>query len=299
MKSFWIASYPKSGNTWMRILLANLQATDGAPVRINAIPRMGGGIAASREVFDEVLLIDSGLLTQDEIDILRPRLHEELARTGDPGEPDSERPAICFNKVHDAYTLTAKGEPLLAGARGADGAIVIVRDPRDVAVSLAHHSDLTIDGAIAFMASPRAAFRNTRRATLLRQRLLAWHLHVASWLDQRDVPLHLVRYEDMLGDTRSMLRQVAAFAGLRVTDEDADRAVRYSAFAELRRQEQQEGFRESPLPAQHQNFFRRGEAGGWRDQLSPAQVGRIEAAHGATMRRLGYRLVEHREAADG
>ena len=49
-------------------------------------------------------------------------------------------PPVRFVKVHDAYTLTPKGEPLLAGRRGADGAIVIVRDPRDVAPSLANHN---------------------------------------------------------------------------------------------------------------------------------------------------------------
>ena len=61
-------------------------------------------------------------------------------------------------KAHDAYTLTPKGEPLLAGARGADGAIVIVRDPRDVAPSLANHNRSSIDDAIAFMNDKNAGF---------------------------------------------------------------------------------------------------------------------------------------------
>ena len=61
------------------------------------------------------------------------------------------QPPVRFVKAHDAYTLTPTGEPLLAGARGADAAIVIVRDPRDVAPSLANHNGTGIDEAIAFM----------------------------------------------------------------------------------------------------------------------------------------------------
>ena len=300
MKSFWIASYPKSGNTWMRILLGNLLAADSAPVRINAIPHMGGSLAASREVFDELLLIESGALTQDEIDCLRPRLHEELARGGGGGAGygAGDLPAVRFAKVHDAYTLTAKGEPLLAGAGGADGAIVIVRDPRDVVPSLAHQRGIPIDEAIEFMAAPRAAFDNNRRATHVGQRLLAWHLHVASWLEQRDIPVHLVRYEDMLSDTRGVLLRAAEFSGIEAIEEAIDRAVRFSEFAELRRQEQQEGFSESMLAAEYRTFFRRGEAGAWRDELTTEQVARIEAVQGAMMRCLGYELCSAREPAE-
>ena len=74
--------------------------------------------------------------------VLRPRVYEELARGAQDDEYDEpeDAPPVRFVKVHDAYTLTPNGEPLLAGRRGADGAIVIVRDPRDVAPSLANHN---------------------------------------------------------------------------------------------------------------------------------------------------------------
>ncbi len=140
-RTIWLASYPKSGNTWLRMLIANLSAKDDTPVDINDLPERGG-IASARGPFDYLTLIDSGLLTHDEIDALRPRVYEELASGAQDDEYDAVEapPPVRFVKVHDAYTLTPTGEPLLAGARGADGAIVIVRDPRDVAPSLASHS---------------------------------------------------------------------------------------------------------------------------------------------------------------
>ncbi len=102
------------------------------------------------------MLIDSGLLTHDEIDCLRPRVYEELARGAEDDEYDrpEETPPVRFVKVHDAYTITLKGEPVLAGRRGADGAILIVRDPRDMAPSLANHNCISTDDAIAFMNDP-------------------------------------------------------------------------------------------------------------------------------------------------
>ena len=86
-RTIWLASYPKSGNTWFRMLVANLSAKDGKPVDINDLPERGG-IASARGPFDHLTLIDSGLLTHDEIDCLRPRVYEELARGEDDDEYD-------------------------------------------------------------------------------------------------------------------------------------------------------------------------------------------------------------------
>ena len=114
-RTIWLASYPKSGNTWFRMLVANLAAKDGKPADINDLPERGG-IASARAPFDYLLLIDSGLLTHDEIDCLRPHVYEELARGAEDDEYDARQdaPPVRFVKVHDAYTLTPRGGALLA-----------------------------------------------------------------------------------------------------------------------------------------------------------------------------------------
>jgi aryl sulfotransferase len=290
-RSIWLASYPKSGNTWFRMLVANLSATD-KPADINDLPERGG-IASARGPFDYLTLIDSGLLTHDEIDCLRPRVYEELASGAQDDEYDKpdDIPPVRFVKVHDAYTPTPKGEPLLAGRRGAAGAIVIVRDPRDVAPSLANHNRVDIDAAIALINNPQAVYcaKPRRMHDQLRQSLQSWSGHLSSWLDQTDVPVHLVRYEDLQADTQAAFRKALDFAGRPATDENIARAVAYADFAELRRQEQDKGFAETPQRPGGL-FFRRGEAGAWRDELTPEQVARIEAAHAPMMLRLGYEL---------
>ncbi len=290
-RTIWLASYPKSGNTWFRMLVANLSATD-KPVDINDLPERGG-IASARGPFDHLTLIDSGLLTHDEIDGLRPRVYEELASGAQDDEYDTpeDAPPVRFVKVHDAYTLTASGEALLAGKRGADGAIVIVRDPRDVAPSVANHHRCSVNEAISFINDFTASYSGTthRQNGQLRQKLPSWSAHVASWLDQTDIPVHLIRYEDMRADTIGTFRRALDFAGRSARDEDVRRAVRYADFTELRRQEQDKGFAESP----HRPgglFFRRGEIGAWRDELTTEQATRLEMIHAPMMRRLGYEL---------
>lgn len=294
-RTVWLASYPKSGNTWLRMLIANLSADGERPADINGLPERG--IASARGLFDRLTLIDSGLLTHDEIDALRPRVYEELAYGTQADDEDLPAAATArFMKVHDAYTRTPKGEPLLAGDRGADGAIVIVRDPRDVAPSLANHSRIGIDEAIAFMNNASAGFctQTNRQHRQLRQKLHGWSAHVASWLDQTDIPVHLVRYEDMKTDTLGALRGALAFARREADPGALERAVRLSEFSRLQAQEKEKGFREARPGI---SFFRRGMAGGWRDELTADQVARIENEHAPMMQRLGYRPVSLRKLA--
>jgi len=299
MRTVWLASYPKSGNTWFRMLLANLSAEDGKPADINDMPERGS-IASAREPFDYITLLDSTLLSHDEIENLRPRVHEVLAGGAEDDEYDTppDTPPVRFIKTHDPYICTGKREPLLAGTRGADAAIVIVRDPRDVAPSVASHSRMTIDNAIEAMNNTGAALcgETDRLRSQLRQRLLTWGGHIASWLDQTDLPVHLIRYEDLHADTARVFARALAFAGRPASGEQIARAVELTSFAQLQAQERERGFREAVRPF-GSRFFRRGEAGAWRDELTPEQAARIEADHAPMMRRLGYDVREARAAA--
>jgi aryl sulfotransferase len=289
-RTIWLASYPKSGNTWMRALLGNVLAEDGEHGGIDALVR---GNASDRTRFDFVMLLDSGLLTHDEIDCLRPRAFKAIA----DGDYDDccgigKAMPVCFVKAHEAYAMSPAGESLLGGSRGACGAIAIVRDPRDVACSLAHHLDVSIDHAITAMSDNGRALTfgapTNRLDAQFRQRLASWSGHVASWLDQTDIPVHLIRYEDLQQDTGGTLHRTLVFAGLAASQEKINRAVESCKFAILRERELQKGFGE--VPRKGAKFFRRGEAGSWRDELKPEQVARIETAHGRTMQRLGYEL---------
>ena len=282
---FWLASFPKSGNTWLRLALRSLEQ-GGAPVRFDEEKddwwdREGGSrvgsIASSRQFFEEVLNVESTDLTAAEIERLRPYVGAALAKS-------KNAPII---KTHDSF-LSEQEVPLFP-SEATKGAVVIVRDPRDVAVSLAYHVGLPIDAVIEKMADPNARLLGRKNGLpgQFDQLLSTWSRHVAGWLDAPISKL-LVRYEDMKVDMPGVLAKVAAFVEMEATRDAVAGAVAATDFATLRQQEKCTGFRDrSEFSA---CFFRRGEAGGWCDTLTAAQVGRIESDQGIMMQRLGYEV---------
>jgi aryl sulfotransferase len=193
-----------------------------------------------------------------------------------------------YVKLHDAFRLGADGAPLLGLGR-ARGAVYLIRDPRDVAISLAHHNGSSIDAAIRLLNSPDGALADkpTRRFRQLPQVTGDWSGHVDGWMGQSSLPLHAIRYEDLLADTAGILSKALRFLDIEADPARIGRAVRFADFQELRRQERAEpfveGWAKSSAP-----FFRSGRAGAWREVLSDAQSAAIEAAHGPVMRRFGY-----------
>ena len=274
----WLASFPKSGNTWFRIFLANLAAGEHGPADINDLNE-NGGIASSRQEFEAATLLDAGIVGNEIIEELRREVYAQAAARC------SEQRWI---KVHDAYTLTPSNRPMF-GIAGTS-VVYLVRDPRDVAVSLAHHQGTTIDQSIRLLNDPRGALCDSRcgLAPQLPQKLLGWSGHVASWLDQTDLPVIVLRYEDSRADPVKSFSAALEFARRIATPEEIARAVRYADFAELQRQEYEKGFAERL--SRTAPFFRSGRVGAWREALSAEQIRCIEDAHAATMRRLGYVL---------
>jgi len=273
---YWLASYPKSGNTWFRVFLSNLQADGDEPTDINALG-LDGGIASARGWLDEVLGFDTAELSQDETERLRPEVYRWSLRDE----------AISYHKIHDAYTLTSDREPLV-GREVTLGALYILRNPLDVALSAANHWHCSIDQAIDKMSNPEMALCRKRRAlpSQVRQRLLSWSEHVLSWVDAPGLNLETIRYEDMLDDPQTTFSRAARHLQLPADAKRVAKAIRFSDFRELARQEAASGFRERPQRTER--FFRSGASGDWRENLTEAQVKRIIADHGSVMRRFGY-----------
>jgi aryl sulfotransferase len=273
---YWLASYPKSGSTWLRLALRSLER--GGAAADFSDQSVFAPVLTHRSLFDAMLAVESSDLTDEEIVALRPRMHETVAGAAD-------KPLI--RKVHDAWCRTSQGEPLFSPALTL-GTVYIARDPRDVAVSYAHHAAIPIDDAIAFLADPEAALpqKRDRNWVQLRQHLSSWSDHVAGWLDRSGLAATLIRYEDMRHDPAFALEQAARCLGWTVVPEALGKAVDATRFEALRAEEDRSGFREKPIGLGR--FFRRGVAGGWRDSLSAVQVARIERDHGGAMARLGY-----------
>ena len=273
MSIVWLASYPKSGNTWLRAVLTSYVEHDGGPASINGLVGLAGN---RRALFDEHVGLPSSDLTFSEAQRLRPLLYERLA---------AELPPPAFVKVHDACIRTRAG-PLFP-RRATAAAVYLVRNPLDVAPSYAHHQQWSVDRIVEHMNRPAATvgLAGRRLHRIFPEVLSSWSRHVVSWLES-DLPTLVVRYEDMLESPAAAFGGAIRHAGLELDEARLARAVDQARFDRLRAQEREEGFHERQPTAP--SFFRAGAAGGWREALTPAQVRALVDAHAPVMERFGY-----------
>jgi len=234
----FITSYPRSGNTWVRFLIANLLHPD-RPVTFANI---------------ESLIPDATVVSSKTIKrVPRPRLiksHEYF---------DPRYPRVIY----------------------------LVRDPRDVALSLYH---------------ARRKYRSIEDSYPLERFVsehflpgdldLSWSEHVSSWLATR---LHhpaflLVRYEDLLQDAARELRRIALFLGVTAHDETLAQAVERSTAQRLRDLEKVEHERWLGVRGTRADvpFIGEATAGRWKQTLPESSVALIESSWGRLMNTLGY-----------
>jgi aryl sulfotransferase len=273
---YWLASYPKSGNTWLRILLAHYFTGEGETTDLNDLPYH---CVPPRAFLDEWTGIKTSTMTAAAVDELRPAAMRIMA---------AEASGRLILKVHDGWWRTAQGDPWYPSDI-TKGVIYVIRNPLDVAVSAAAHWNVDIAKAVSWLADPDYSVMGGfwRLDLQLPQRIGGWSDHVRSWLDDSGLPLHLVRYEDLKAGTEAAFRGVLRFLGETIDEGKLAAAVAASRFAALAAKEQQQGFRERPMRSQ-QPFFRRGEVGSWKSELPPELARALVDRHGETMRRFGY-----------
>ncbi len=269
----WIASYPKSGSTWVRAFLHNYFRKRDSPYDINALGDLSTGEAGA-SLYRKHDPRPASQYSIADVQRMRPLVHRDLTAIF---------PDLVFVKTHNAQLIVG-GIPLITPEVTA-GAIYIVRDPRDIAISFSHHLNRSLDETIEFMADPGAATGGDDRKVY--ERLSTWSVHVHYWTRHANPRLHVMHYEAMVKDPATAFGAMLAFLGEDPPRERFDRALNFSAFDRLREQEQAHGFVEQPAISRGA-FFRAGRPGEWRSTLTPSQQSRIESDHAVEMRRFGY-----------
>jgi hypothetical protein len=268
----FLVSFPKSGNTWTRFLLANLMHPDKSVGFANI----------------ECIVPDIAAFPRADFRRLK-------------------RPRVI--KSHDCFDPRYRR------------VIYIVRDPRDVAVSLYHYAkkvkniddSLPLEAFIKRMFVPGRSYNGT------------WGEHVGSWLvnatnlaefsmldgsarppsassvqmkmDALGARGHgrdflLVRYEDLLEDTKAGLRRIAEFSGLEASPERIERAVERSSANSMRKLESAQDLQWATTRETRKDihFVREAKSGQWRTALCASSIVEIESTWGHLMRLIGYEL---------
>ncbi len=275
----WIASYPKSGNTWIRIFLYHLiRLTEGVERTDNdldALDRASGYESRFFSLFEELLEKPLTEATPKEVAEIRASAHAAVAERAE---------SVLLIKNHNVLG-NVFGHPMV-NLNVSAGTIYMVRDPRDIVLSLADHLGCNVDQAIDVMNRSAYSTENSKESAF--EVWGSWSEHVKGWTMVPSEAVIIVRYEDLLSDPFTQFTKVIRHLRQKPSEDHIREALKLSTFSELSDQEQRHGFRERSPRAER--FFRVGKAGQWRAQLTPYQVRRIVGVHGEQMRKFGYEI---------
>ncbi len=272
-KILWLASYPRSGNTWLRLFLHNLLRNPAEPYDINRLQDMTLIDSHARwyRLFDPRSAAE---LTKEEVAALRPKVHEAMTRAF---------PDTVFVKTHNAVAED-RGTPMITLEHTA-GAIYMVRNPLDVAVSYGHHYGVSLEDAVAAMNRPGNQ-TISNQSNFVYELHGSWSENVKSWTATPGPGLHIVRYEDMVAEPLRTFEGIAGFLGLPISADRIARAVAHSSFAVVKQQEVRRGFVERSRKSDQ--FFRAGQVGQGRKLLTAEMIEALCTMHREQMARFGY-----------
>ena len=277
-KIIWIASYPKSGNTWMRYLLGNYF--------FNKKKKFDPDIIAYLKKF----YIDNNLIKSDKNrkEIKKNPLHISKYWIQSQANLEIVNGNISFLKTHNALVNINNNE--FTNNDLSLAIIYIVRDPRDVSVSYSKYRNLSLNKTIDFMISKNLVYVKSNNDPIEIEIIGSWAFNYNSWKNGiPQIPRIIVKYEDLLDDCYNVFSKVIEFLSknmnIKPNYEQVQNSVELSKFENLQKYEKTYSFRENQGG---ENFFRTGKHKNWESELSNEQIKKIEDNFYNEMIELGY-----------
>ena len=284
-KIFWISSYPKSGNTWIRSILVSLYFTQDGKFKFELLKKIQtfDNIKYFKYIkkinkFDFDNIYDINIISKYWID---------AQKKIDPGGDFLflKTHHACISLFNNVFTLPSLTRSL----------IYVVRDPRDVVISSAKFNNTSVEKAIEKITTDAHLYYNDFSNILKNKKkpsvpLLNWSNHFKSW-DNLDTPKIILKYEDMIDDVENIIRKVVKFIenniGIIPTniDKKISNIIKTTNFNNLKKRERTEGFPESN---NNSNFFRSGNKNQWKKTLTIKQINIIEKKFTKEMKLLNY-----------
>ena len=273
----WLASYPKSGNTWMWFFIKSYFNPPNKKFSINHDkddPYLLETFPTERR-FDEL-----NINYQDFFDISKNWINlQSLINLNNKTNYLKTHNAMCTinnNKFTDINNTV--------------GAIHIVRDPRDVLVSYSSYKSEKIDETLEILLSNDSYEYSKFKDKFYKRSLMgSWSSHYNSWKNYKSKETLLVKYEDMVNKSNStflkVLNYLKKITKIEINHNKLNRAIDETSFENLKNLEIKEGFKVNPSK---KPFFRKGKVGDWKEKLNKDQTQKIEKAFKAEMIELGY-----------
>ena len=281
----WIASYPKSGNTWVRSLISSYLFSEDGKFDFRFLNNIK---QFSSKDFQLKLNKESNY---------QSRIAKNWIPTQKKINQDGK---IHFYKTHSA--ICTINERKFTDKENTLAAIYMVRDPRSIITSLSHHYELTKDEAFDFLINkrkiiyPNEVNMNTKNRKPDDFNFLGdWANHYLSWKNINFCPIKIIKYEDAIINTRkvflSTIDFLSKFIKIKINDKKIDAAISSTSFKKLRQMEKEQGFKESAISNKTKKkikFFNLGKKNDWNLLLDKKLVSKIESHFKIEMRELGY-----------
>ena len=287
---FWIASFPKSGNTLIRSLLASLFFTDDGILDLKLLSNIPYLEDTSNLEFIKKIN------QEDYKNLHYPNILSNYWEKMQSKQNLNLKEDFIFIKTHHALIKILKND--FTNKKNSRGIIYVVRDPRDVVLSMSNHYKITVDESIdkLFDENFCLVWQDTDNLYKNRKKPLSvissWEKHFLSWNKYVfDCPKLLIKFEDLVYDKRNTIKKIIDFFiknynfNFSNLDKKIENMISYSDFNHLKKTEQKIGFDE----AVNDNFFNKGTKDQWLDKLSDEQIFRIEKTYYNLLKQLNYK----------
>ena len=249
----WLASYPKSGNTLVRSILASLIYSKDGNFNFNLLKKIDQ--YPQKKHFEGLTDKYGNLLELSKFWVFsQNKLNADKK--------------LKFLKTHhlrcgiNNYTFTNKNNTT--------GVIYIVRDPRDVVISYAKHSSYSIENcSIDMMTSDNCIFTNKNLISLLG----SWSDHYNSWT-KNNKNLLLIKYEDLLSnkkkETEKIINFINNFTNISISNEKINNCLNTTTFENMQHMEEKGLFTENNIDekiGKKIKFFNKGKKDEWKNIL--------------------------------
>ena len=278
----WIASYPKSGNTWVRSLLGSYLYSDTGIFNFDLLKKIKQFPSKPyfkfflKDFTDIKKVSDYWIAAQDRINLFND--------------------GTIFLKTHSALCTLENNS--FTNKNNTKAVIYIVRDPRNLITSFSHHYSLNIDQAFDFINDKKTMVLTNEYgvgdfgiATVLGN----WSEHYKSWQNIKFAPILVIKYEDLIKDTKNtfilILNFLKTLMDIRIDEKKIINTVDSCSFEKLAEKEKTEGFFEAVASKKNKkklNFFYLGQKNNWQNLLNTEMEQKTREAFQKEMKELGY-----------